>query len=261
MNKKILVTGCEGFIASHLIPVLKAEGHDVRGIDIKPITNKRGNGFIQASLEHLPIDLIESFDVIIHLGALINITESFDKPWDYINNNINGMYKLQFAKRVIFASSAAVYGEFSPYGASKQLGELLLPDNSIVFRIFNPFGPGENHDNESHIIPLLAHSKTPVTLFQGGEQLRDFIHVEDVCRAFVAAVESDRTGTFDLCHTRLKIKEVADLMGVDYVLDNKKRDSGDTHTLVGDSIPLQVMFNFSFKHSVGQDLKNWRKWM
>ena len=208
---KILVTGCEGFLGQHVVRIAEKRGHQVFHFDIK---------HQMELLQRFPLDF-KPYDAVIHLAAHIDINESIQKPWFYVENNIRALKAFSETKRLVFASSAAVYGDFSPYGYSKRLGEALLPKNSISLRMFNPFGPGENHRIESHIIPLLADNSKigkKTQLFHGGEQTRDFIHVEDAARAFVIAAESDVIGTFDLCHTPLKIKDIAKLMDVDYEL-------------------------------------------
>src|SRR5690606_16534926 len=140
------------------------------------------------------------------------------------------------------------------YGLTKSLGEFLLPENSVSLRLFNPFGPGENHENETHIIPLLA--KGGVTLYNNGEQVRDFIHVCDAAEAFVLAAESDIRGSYDLSNTPLTIKTVADLMQVEYTLTDAPRDAGDTMQLVGNPQPLRDALNWEPKHDVELELEN-----
>lgn len=242
---RILVTGSEGFIGKHVVRVAEARGHDVTGCDAKN----------DQSIHYFDV---AQYDCVIHLAAYIDIKESFDKAWDYIENNLFQIAELSDAKRVVFASSAAVYGEFSPYGYTKRLAEHVLPKESIALRLFNPFGPGEDHANETHVVPLLA--KGGAILFNSGIQTRDFIDVRDVAEAFVLCAEARFTGTYDLCNTPLTIKEVADLMGCDYAIDNTPRDEADTLTLVGDCRPLQKKLAWKPKYNVREELKNWRNW-
>ncbi len=147
---KILITGSEGFIGRHVLRIAEERGHDVWCIDKK----------IGHELSDYSADSFEQWDAIIHLAALIDIKESFEKPWLYIENNLLTVRLLSQARRVVFASSAAVYGSYSPYGYTKRLGESLLPENSVSLRLFNPFGPGENHEPETHIVPILAGNET-----------------------------------------------------------------------------------------------------
>lgn len=250
---KILVTGSEGFIGQHVIKIAEQRGHEVFGIDHK----------ISWGVHDYSSETYEKFDAVIHLAALIDIKESFEKPWEYIENNLMSIKSLCNAHRVVLASSAAVYGNFSPYGYTKRLAEAVLPENSISLRLFNPFGPGENHNPETHIIPLLAESivnKTGITLFQGGNQVRSFIDVRDVADAFVRAAESNLTGTYDLCDEELTIRNVADLMGADYALEKSLRDPGDTDRLVGEAWRLQEALHWEPMHNVKKELRHWRNW-
>lgn len=253
IRKKIFVTGADGFIGSHVCRVAEERGHKVYRLD-------RKSGL---DLTHIADDGLSRYNVVIHLAASIDIKESLDNPWKYVEDNIITLKKLKSAKRVVFASSAAVYGDFSPYGYTKRLGEALLPENSVSLRLFNPYGPGENHEPETHIVPLLISATRPnrrLTLFHSGRQVRSFIDVRDVAEAFVLAAESDITGTYDLCNENLMIREVADLVGAHYALEKTMRDSADTFELTGDPKPLQDKLNWRPKYNVKEELKNWRSW-
>ncbi len=242
---RILVTGSEGFIGKHVVRIAAQRGHEVVGCDIKN----------QDSIEFH--DLSE-FDAVIHLAAYIDIKESFEKPWDYIDNNLIEISLLSDAKRVVFASSAAVYGDFSPYGYTKRLAEHVLPDNSIALRLFNPFGPGENHENETHLVPNLARGGA--VLYGNGTQTRNFIDVRDAAMAFVLSAESDLTGTYNLGNTPLTLGEVAELMNVEYTLDESPRDAADVLVLNGETHHLWQLLNSKPQYDVKTELKNWRQW-
>lgn len=243
---KILVTGSSGFIGKHVVRVARERGHEVSGVDLTL-------GISLSTHDVTP------YDAVIHLAASIDIKESFEQPWKYIDNNINELRCLLNARRVVFASSAAVYGNYSPYGYTKRLGEALLPPNSVSLRLFNPFGPGENHFPETHIVPILLGNEI-TTLYRGGSQIRDFIDVRDVAEAFILAAESDIIGTYDLCNTPLTIREVAELVNRDYKLDDSPRDDGDTDVLIGNKEPLQKALNWVPEYDVRNELQHWRNW-
>lgn len=244
---KLLITGAEGFIGKHVVRVAKARGHDVTAMDFK-------------YGQHISQYDVPSYDAVIHLAAFIDIQESFEHPWMYIDNNIGTLKFLSDARRVVFASSAAVYGNFSPYGDTKRLGEVLLPKNSVSLRLFNPFGPGD----KTHIISLLAkasRAEKKLTLYANGESIRDYIHVEDVAEAFVLSAESDITGPYQLGNTHLSLKQVADLMGVEYKLSRELRFKGEEGVLMSNgSIELRRDLNWEPKHDVKEEIKNWRNW-
>lgn len=250
---RILVTGGDGFIGQHVVRACENAGHIVESIDLKRGLNMAG----------IPVNGYSQYDCVIHLAALIDITESIAEPWKYVDTNIGLLKKLKRARRVVFASSAAVYGDYSPYGYTKRLGEDLLPPNSCSLRIFNPFGPGENHDPETHIIPLLAKNELAgrgTTLYQSGKQIRDFVHVQDVARAFLLAAESRFVGHLDICNEELSIRNVADLMDVNYALSKEMRDAGDTDRLVGDAREAEKKLGWSPQIDVQTELRRWRDW-
>lgn len=237
---KILVTGSEGFIGSHVMRLLpEATRFDLKlGNDVR---------------EGIP-----DADVIIHLAGSIDINESFDQPYEYFMNNTYPLTLLPRDSRVVFASSAAVYSLNSPYGLSKLLGEKLLPDNSVSLRIFNPFGADENHDPENHLIPNLMSGEA--TVYNNGEQIRNFIHVEDVARAIVFSALGNFTGVYDVCSDEpLSVREVVDLMDVPVNYKDSPRDTGDTKVLTGDNSGLR-QHGWTPLVDVRQSLKEWRTW-
>jgi UDP-glucose 4-epimerase len=179
------------------------------------------------------------FDCVIHFAALIRIEESTENPKKYFQNNVlSGLNLLQTmashnnCKKIIYSSSAAVYGipkkipitedsplvPINPYGQTKKLFELILQEyaqagliNSVALRYFNVAGAyitsdgawGENHNPESHLIPLIlcsAHRKRNFTIFGNdypttdGTCVRDYIHVYDLAQAHILAMNNKRDG-------------------------------------------------------------------
>lgn len=219
---KILVTGGSGFIGSHLVKKLLEAGFKVYFIDIKSSSEVKINKnavFCKGSI--LDEKFLDRFfkknkiDVVMHLAALIRVDESSLKPKLYFENNVKGSICLLEAMRkakidkIAFASSAAVYGD-SIYGLTKKQFEEILKaysDNygisSISFRIFNASGADpsgefkERHNPETHLIPnvlkLLKEDK-PIIVFgndyntKDGTCVRDYVHVSDICDAFIAAI-------------------------------------------------------------------------
>ena len=162
MNKRALVTGCAGFIGSHLTELLLDKGFEVIGVDnfdafydktIKQknlfefISNQNFH-FIEADIrnENTWKNLNEKVDVVFHLAAKAGVLPSLKNPEDYITTNILGTQllldwmKLHEVKKLIFASSSSVYGNqtkipfsetdtidkpISPYASTKKAGELI----------------------------------------------------------------------------------------------------------------------------------------
>ncbi|MBT8159264.1 MULTISPECIES: NAD-dependent epimerase/dehydratase family protein [Arthrobacter] len=164
---RLLVTGCAGFIGSHLVHRLLFDGHDVIGIDsfteyysreLKERNNSWNIGndsftFIEGDLASVTADDLTEVDAIIHLAAQPGVRASWAKFDDYINENLLATHRLATSagqagvKRFVFASSSSVYGDAheyptqedtatvprSPYGVTKLAGESLLDAHAANF--------------------------------------------------------------------------------------------------------------------------------
>ncbi|MEI8088435.1 MAG: NAD-dependent epimerase/dehydratase family protein [Opitutaceae bacterium] len=227
----VIVTGAAGFIGSHTCDLLLAAGHPVVGVD-NFRTGQQSNiaqaskhpyfRFIQADccapgvLQRIVAESRPS--VLIHLAALTSVQESVRNP--NLNFELNLLLTHLVAEaarvhgiaRVVFASSAAVYGAsdqlplnehslprpISPYGAAKLASEALLLGYGAAFgisifclRYFNVYGPRQDPNSPySGVISIfsdkLRAGVAPI-IFGDGEQTRDFIHVQDIARANVLA--------------------------------------------------------------------------
>jgi UDP-glucose 4-epimerase len=200
----ILVTGSSGFVGTHLVEKLREIGHKVVGMDIK-------NGQFSDIRAYMNCDkFMKKIDVVIHLTSLINVQESIKDPIIYFNDNEKGLLNMLYTanehkvKRFIFASSAAADNPSSPYGVTKINGEQwcsLFYDcyglSTISLRFFNIYGKG----TEKGVIPLwidkIRNGESPV-VNGDGEQIRDFVYVEDVVDAIIRAMESDFTGIYEV---------------------------------------------------------------
>lgn len=185
-------------------------------------------------------------DAITHLAALVSVTESQMEPELNYRLNIEASYVMAEAARrfgvprLVFASSAAVYGAssssngmcptlqpLSPYGAAKAASELLLRGyataHSIVIRIqryFNVFGPRQDPSSPySGVISIFAaraRTNQPVLIYGDGLQTRDFVFVRDVAQANLKAVCTPdlASGVADICTGRsIDLLETASLIG------------------------------------------------
>ncbi|QQE85432.1 MULTISPECIES: NAD-dependent epimerase/dehydratase family protein [Pseudomonas] len=227
----ILITGGAGFIGSHLTDELLAKGYAVRVLD-NLSTGKRSN----LPLSHPNLQLIEG-DVadaalvahavkgcagVVHLAAVASVQASVDDPVRTHQSNFIGTLnvceamRLCGVKRVVFASSAAVYGNngegasidedtpkapLTPYASDKLASEYymdfyrrehgLLP---VVFRFFNIYGPRQDPSSPySGVISIFAERAQkglPITVFGDGEQTRDFFFVSDLVKLLVQGLES-----------------------------------------------------------------------
>jgi UDP-glucose 4-epimerase len=214
---KVLVTGADGFIGNNLIILLKENGFLAHGLDNKG--NK--SDFIEdiTDVDWTLYDL-GSYDAVIHLAAKVSVPESFLLPDIYDAVNVKAterLFKLCSelnVKKVIFASSAAVYGDSSkeikivgeegnlesPYAENKFEGEDIArryansDTKFICLRFFNVYGPGQSSDSEySSVIPLFINKiklGEDLTIYGDGLQTRDFIHVKDVCKVIISSIKN-----------------------------------------------------------------------
>ncbi len=235
---KILVTGGAGYIGSHTVHLLIRRGYDPVVVDDLSrghrhnVDARRLRVLDIADTEALArLMEAEGVKAVIHFAGLIAVGESTREPERYFSNNVGGALSLFTAMRnanvsqLVFSSTAAVYGNpervpvteemplapVSPYGESKVMVEKMLGWldqcrrlRSISLRYFNACGAdpeaglGEEHDPETHLIPLLLRAVLtvqPATLFgddydtPDGTCIRDYIHVIDLAEAHVVALE------------------------------------------------------------------------
>lgn len=195
--KKYIVTGGQGFIGGKIREKTGALSYDLKsGLDI-------------LNTESLAPHL-ESVDGIFHCAARISVPESIEKPEEYYRTNVVGTDNVIGAalkKKIVFSSSAAVYGESShavkedetlnpksPYAENKRDGEVLLEKTGVphvALRYFNVYGPGQSPEYAGVITAFIrrALAHEDIVIFGDGNQVRDFIFVDDVAEANIKAME------------------------------------------------------------------------
>jgi UDP-glucose 4-epimerase len=219
-----LITGAAGFLGSALANQLAREGHQVRGLDDLSTGDPQALApdihFTRGDVSDRPKlwTLLQEVDVVYHLAARVSVPESVLYPRDYNTVNVGGTVALMEAmrdvgvRRVVFASSGAVYGDLaeqplkeivtpnprSPYAVSKLAAEFYVRTigglwgiETVSLRIFNAYGPGQ-HLPASHppVVPhYLKQALRNGTLVAHGDgnQTRDYVYVDDVVSALVAA--------------------------------------------------------------------------
>ena len=210
------MTGGAGFIGTHLCKHLHDLGHQVISLDSNHVGDKPW-GCVAADIrDSLELDGI---DIIVHLAAQISVPISIEHPDETLSVNVDGTSSIIAAaessgvKRILFASSAAVYGDAdqvpiseeapltpqSPYAVSKIIGEELLRRSEIEscsFRFFNVYGPNQSAEGGyAAVIPAfkkaIAEGKE-CTIFGDGTQIRDFIHVDDLVRIIGLAIAAEK---------------------------------------------------------------------
>lgn len=294
---KVLVTGGAGFIGSHVNKLLLEEEHQVTVIDDlskghEDLIDKRVN-FQNISIADTSAleKILSGHDAVIHMASFIEVGESVKKPVEFAENNIVGTIKLLEAmknsgvKKMIFSSSACVYGkpaklpiteedplgeQENPYGVTKismedfcKLYHTLYNFDVTLLRYFNPYGPGELHQPETHAIPNFVKStlaKTPIPLFWKGEQIRDFIYIDDLARAHVLALPLSGLHIYNVgTQAGVKvidvIKKIFELVGYAVPIDEKGERKGDVPALVASSEKIKKELSWSAGVSLEEGLQ------
>ena len=233
---KVVVSGGAGFIGSHIVEALLAEGHEVLVID-NLSTGSRSNLPEGCKLEVIDIRskgiaaLMERFspEMMVHTAAQISVTESMKDPVFDADVNICGLINLlhAFAGRrlpytVFLSTGGAIYGEqdyfpadeghkiepTSVYGTAKRASELYLAlwarSHGLKYaalRLSNVYGPRQNPHGEAGVVAIfnnkLLRGEVPV-IYGGGEQTRDFVFVKDVAQAVRTVCERGIEGTYNI---------------------------------------------------------------
>ncbi|MBV4548961.1 NAD-dependent epimerase/dehydratase family protein [Pseudomonas triticicola] len=226
----VLITGGAGFIGSHLTDALLTKGYAVRVLDDLS-TGKRSN----LPLDNPKVELVvgdvadaglvartmQGCNAVAHLAAVASVQASVDDPVKTHQSNFIGTLnvceamRLTGVKRVVYASSAAVYGNngegesidedtpkapLTPYASDKLAGEQYFDFyrrqhglEPAIFRFFNIFGPRQDPSSPySGVISIFSERASkglPITVFGDGEQTRDFLYVGDLVDLLVQALE------------------------------------------------------------------------
>ena len=231
--KKALVTGCAGFIGSHLAERLIKDGFFVYGIDclsdyysieikktnLKSLLKEKQFKFSQNSINDL--NSFPDVDYIFHLAAQAGVRKSWGREFDkYTQNNIDATqrllewYKDKTIVKFVYASSSSVYGDsglpmneianprpISPYGVTKLAGEhlcILYWKNYqipvVSLRYFTVYGPRQRPDMAiSRFMNAMACNEK-ITIFGDGNQTRDFTYVHDIVDANLLAADLGKSG-------------------------------------------------------------------
>ncbi|MFX0060361.1 MAG: SDR family oxidoreductase [Candidatus Hodarchaeota archaeon] len=254
-EKKIIVTGAAGFIGSNLTDELLSLGAEVIGID--NLYNGRlenlGNALKSKNFQYrkgdirdlnLLIQTFEDVDIIYHQAAFTSVPQSVEIPATCNEVNITGTLnvlnaaRIKDVKKIIFATSSSVYGDFpglpkkedaekhplSPYGVSKLACEgymkvycNLYGLDTISLRYFNAFGPRQRDSPYSGVIAIWLGRilrNEDLIIYGDGKNSRDFTYIKDVIQANLLAAKSDVLGEiFNIgAGSPINLTELAKLM-------------------------------------------------
>jgi UDP-glucose 4-epimerase len=222
-----VVTGGAGFIGSHLAEMLLEKGRRVRVVDDLSTGHRTnvpaGAEFLEGDVTDLAARAVRDADVVYHLAAIPSVPYSIQNPLDSHRSTVETTVAILAAaerarvRRVVFASSSAVYGDtpglprceenetraLSPYAVGKLCGEMYARYwalkgslETVSTRFFNVFGPRQDPRSPyAAVIPLflerLRHDR-PLEIFGDGRQTRDFTFVKDVALGLIAAGSAAR---------------------------------------------------------------------
>ena len=227
---RCLVTGGAGFIGSHIVDALVAQGDEVRVFDNLSTGKKENLSQLESKVELVVGDLrdktaleqaLNGIDYVFHVAALRAVLRSVDDPQETNDVNVTGTLNLLLAardarvKRVVFSSSSYVYGDTekfpceetdkpkpqSPYAASKIMGEYfcqiftrLYGLETVSLRYFNVFGPRQNPESVySAVIPIFVDRLllgVSPEIHWDGKQSRDFSYVDNVVQGNLLAAQA-----------------------------------------------------------------------
>ena len=227
---KILITGGAGFIGSHTTELFVKDGHDVTVVD-NFSTGKLSNlASVEAGIKIIELDICDTealseacrdVEVVLHLAAVSSVEKSIMEPLKTHEINTTGTLSVleaareNKARRVVFSSSAAVYGDdprlpktgsssirpLSPYAWHTLTGEfygmhyqLLNGIEFLTLRYFNVYGPRQDpaspYSGALSIFNDRGRRGEALTIFGDGEQTRDFIHVSDIASVNLLAAKA-----------------------------------------------------------------------
>ena len=296
-----MITGGAGFIGSHTTDLLLSQGVAVRILD------NLSSGKLSNLPDHHPLlefiegDITDSDAVsnamkgvshCINLAAQVSVVASLENPEFSAMQNIIGFVNVLVAaqrneiEKIVYASSAAIYGEpteiplsegaskcqLSPYGLEKQVNEeyadmyqRIYGLKSLGQRYFNVFGPRQDPKSPyAGVIALFVDKISmgePLTVFGDGFQTRDFVYVGDVARANVAALTSDATGACNIAtgqQTTLLdlINVLSDITGNHCEVSHVEPREGDIQHSLANPVKMNSQLGMKAETNIRQGLIN-----
>lgn len=290
---RILVTGGAGFIGSHLVDNL-VKRHQVTVIDNlssgnRSNVNKRARLLVTDICSPRLKTYVKKIqpEYIFHLAAQMNVRASIEDPVFDAKVNILGSLNLFEAaiaskvKRLVFSSTGgAIYGEQktfpisenaqpqpeAPYGVAKYAIEHYLKFynrvyglSTICLRYANVYGPRQNPKGEAGVVAIFSNNlnkNLPIKIFGNGEQTRDYVYVQDVVRANIAAMKSNYVGSINIgtgkeTSVNMLVKQIMKIAGYKTTIQYKSAISGE---LLRNAIqPAQALKELQWKPSVQLD--------
>lgn len=296
---KALITGGAGFIASNLVKLLLAEGHEVTVLDdlsTGTLNNLRGCQVTKMIVGDVTdartvYDATAGMDVVFHLAASVGNSRSLLQPWRDATINVLGTLNVLEAARwhgvrkVVFSSSAGIFGQLktlpiaedhpcepdSPYGCSKLCAEKLCLAYArlyamqvVCLRYFNVYGPNQRYDAYGNVIPIFARQilrNEPLTIYGDGKQTRDFVSVHDVARANLLAATTDcPSGAYNIgSGIGIRINHLAAMMNATEIVHTDPR-AGDVLHSVANISKAKAAFGYEPSAALADGLAEYLEW-
>jgi len=307
--KKVLVTGGAGYLGKHLAKTLYKAGHEVYCVDRVKANCKYYHKELQSDIAEFPKSLYQFFtediNTVFHLAGRIEVGMSWNYPIHFWKDNVLAtlhlidMMKEYKIPNIVYSSSAGVYkpkenlltendpiSYNNPYANSKIAAETAIRDsgiNNTIFRFFNLAGAdpdgemGEDHQPETHMIPLLFENLNNFVIngndyqTKDGTCIRDYVHVSDVAEAHLSAMnylntwKSNQSATLNLGtgvgYSNLEIVNLAkDKLGIDIQYKFGPRRQGDPSRLVADIESAKSLLDFKPKYDISDILETAYSW-
>lgn len=292
---KVLITGGAGFIGSHVIEELLRYNFQVVSVD-SYITGFKSNLSKEVKAYEMDLNdpklesvfIQENPDYVIHLAAQASVIVSMNDPYfDFVTNTVGTINVMLLAKKynvekLVFSSSAAVYGEpeylpidenhsinsqsfyaLSKYSAENYISHYSLFNglNNCILRFSNVYGPRQNELGEAGVISIFINrllANKEVSIYDGS-QTRDFIYVKDVASACRLALLSEAKGVFNISScSETGIEElyykITELTGVHTMPLYKERRSGEIVQSKLDNRKAIYELNWKAKYSLHEGL-------
>ena len=261
---KVLVTGASGYVGTVLVRRLVAEGHEVTALDrVAPAACPDGvESVVTDILETDMSDLMSDADAVVHLAANPFVSDPNGRRDTYCTTK-KLVDSAGCPKRVVFASSSAVYGEgggvhsesdaccpASVYGRSKLDSEAILEDmDSVSLRFVNISGGFVRHGVVHDFYRKLRKDGRSLTILGDGTQTREYLHVDDAVEAMVHCLKTGVKGVYNVGNSDpISVNCVADVVaeamgldGVEFVHGTEKIGwEGDVNVIRLDSTRFRL---------------------
>ncbi len=252
--EKIIVTGGAGFIGSHIVDVLVESNFEVHVVDnlsagkIENVNKKAILHIVDICEKEKLLEIFKDAKYAFHEAGLLQVQFSIENPIVTNLVNVGGLLnvleacRINKVKRLIFASSAAIYGDqetlplvetlepkpLSPYALQKYIGEKYCELYSQIYnletvclRYFNVYGDRQSVNGAYPLVIAkfleLKKQNKPLQIVGDGENTRDYIHVSDIARANILAMKSEKVGKGDVLNIgsgeRFSVNQIAKLIG------------------------------------------------